>query len=215
MSEGASSHLTARFERLRRKTPVVVLGTLVEGRREVVVVGESQGGLEESIFEIGSITKTFTALLLAEMCDSGEVALSDPLSKFISSMTRDNGIREITLLDLATHTARFPRVPRDLMWEALSNRSNPYARYHHDRLIEAVRHFRSRRGIGRRFRYSNFGFALLGYALEQAAGIRYDELIARRICGPLGLTSTSPSPSAQQASLYLTGHKRIGKPAPP
>jgi CubicO group peptidase (beta-lactamase class C family) len=136
MSEGASSHLTARFERLRRKTPVVVLGTLVEGRREVVVVGESQGGLEESIFEIGSITKTFTALLLAEMCDSGEVALSDPLSKFISSMTRDNGIREITLLDLATHTARFPRVPRDLMWEALSNRSNPYARYHHDRLIE-------------------------------------------------------------------------------
>lgn len=206
--------LAERFERLRQKAPVVVLGTLVEGHQDVVVLGESKEGSGESIFEIGSITKTFTALLLAEMCHSGEVALSDPVSKFIPAGP-DSAGREITLLNLATHTARLRGVPRDLLWEALRNRTNPYARYDRRRLEEALDQVATKRGIGQRFRYSNFGFATLGYALEKAAGVPYDEIIVRRICEPLGLTSTSPAPSAEQADRYLTGHKRIGKPVAP
>lgn len=119
--------------------------------------------------------------------------------------------REITLLDLATHTARLPGVPRDLLWEALRNRSNPYARYHHGRLEDALTHVRNRRGVGRRSQYSNFGFAVLGHALERATSVPYDELVIRRICEPLGLSSTSSAPSGH-AGRYLVGHKRIGKP---
>jgi CubicO group peptidase (beta-lactamase class C family) len=115
------------------------------------------------------------------------------------------------VLDLATHMARLPGVPRDLLWEAVRNRSNPYARYHHGRLEDALTHVRNRRGVGRRFRYSNLGFAVLGHALERATSVPYDELVIRRICEPLGLSSTSSAPSGH-AGRYLVGHKRIGKP---
>jgi serine-type D-Ala-D-Ala carboxypeptidase/endopeptidase len=211
MDGDSAKDVAHHFEHLTGRAPVVVLGILRDDRDEVVVVEGSQGVSEESIFEIGSVTKTFTALLLAEMCDRGEVALSDPVSRFLPKRGIASGIREITLLDLATHTARLPGVPRDLLWEAFRNRSNPYARYHRGRLEEALTRVRNRRGVGRRFRYSNFGFAVLGHALEKAAGVPYDELVIRRICEPLGLTSTS-SASSGHGGRYLVGHRRIGKP---
>jgi CubicO group peptidase (beta-lactamase class C family) len=95
MESGSAEEVAHHFEHLTRRAPVV-LGTLMDDRHEVVVVEGSQGGSEKSIFEIGSVTKTFTALLLAEMCDRGEVALSDPLSRFVPKWVPGSGVREIT-----------------------------------------------------------------------------------------------------------------------
>ncbi len=199
------------FDRLKRRAPVVVLASLFAGRRNAFVVGEGERGPPDAIFEIGSITKTFTALLLAEMVDRGEVSISDPLSKFVPDGDANPALRAISLRDLATHTARLQRVPRDLLWQALRNRANPYAGYDRHRLEHALGRIRQRRGIGRRFRYSNFGFAALGYVLERASGVDYGQLVVRRVCEPLGLASTSPTPWDGHATRYLPGHKKIGK----
>jgi D-alanyl-D-alanine-carboxypeptidase/D-alanyl-D-alanine-endopeptidase len=204
--------VAARFEGLTRRAPTVVVGTLIGDETEVVVLGDPHAS-RDSIFEIGSITKTFTALLLARMCEEGEVELSDPLSKFIPRAPSASEARDITLLDLATHTARLPGLPRSLLLEALLNRSNPYARYDYDRLEEALAHLRLKSRPGERFRYSNFGFAALGHALEKVTGVRYGELLVSRVCEPLGLEDTSPAPPGAKTARCLSGHRKVGRPA--
>jgi D-alanyl-D-alanine-carboxypeptidase/D-alanyl-D-alanine-endopeptidase len=209
------SRVPQRFERLTRKAPAVVVGSLMDDRTDVTILGDRHSASRDSIFEIGSITKTFTALLLARMCEEGEVALSDPLSKFIPRSAAIGNARQITLLDLATHTARLPRVPRNLVVEALRNRADPYARYDHDRLEDALARLRPKSRLGVKFRYSNFGFAALGLALEKAAGIPYGELVVSRVSEPLGLPDTSPTPPKDETGRYLSGHKKVGRRVPP
>lgn len=125
------------FASVTRVARCVVVGVEVKGRVQVVSLGtDGDTDAEETIFEIGSITKTFTALLLAEMIQGNEVALEDPVTKFVQS---DNqALSRVTLLDLATHTARFPRIPRDLWWRALRNHANPYHDYTESRLENAL-----------------------------------------------------------------------------
>lgn len=210
----ASSSTASGFERLERKAPALVVGTLVDGKRDVAVLGGGTEAARDSIFEIGSITKTFTALVLASMVDRGEVALSDPVSKFGLVVPEGVRSREITLLDLATHTARLPGVPRDLRWKALRDSSNPYADYDYARLDAALMGLRKRSRIGEKSRYSNFGFAVLGRALEKAAGVSYEELVQVRVCEPLNLRDTFSDPTPDQVRRYLPGHKKKGSPVP-
>ena len=193
----------ARFEALARRAPVVMVGTSIRGRREIRARGEAPGS--DPVFEIGSVTKTFTALLFAEMCERGEVSPTDPLAKFVPTLS--GGARDITLSELATHHAGLPKVPRDLLWQAVRAHSDPYAGYEQARLESALGHARVKRG---RFRYSNLGFAALGHALAIAGGTAYEDLVAERICEPLGLTSTTTIAGERD----LAGHKRIGKPVP-
>jgi serine-type D-Ala-D-Ala carboxypeptidase/endopeptidase len=204
-----------RFERLTRKAPAVVVGALHRDDAEVVVLGDAHAASRDSIFEIGSITKTFTALLLARMCEEGEVQLSDPLSKFIPRPASAVKARDITLLDLVTHTGRLPGIPRSLVLEALRNRSNPYAQYGDDRLEDDLVCLSPKSGLGQKFRYSNFGFAVLGYALERVMGVPYGELVVSRVCEPLGLRDTSPTLSVDKRTRYLFGHKKVGRPVAP
>lgn len=206
-----------RFRGLvKRRAPMVAVGAWWGGEERIVVHQHegSKVALPDPIFEMGSVTKTFTALLLADMNVRGEVELSDPLAKFIRAMPTGVGGREITLLDVATHTARFRNVPRDLLWEALRRRSDPYARYSFTRLEGALARARVRKGIGQKVRYSNFGFAVLGHALAQAAGESYERLIDTRICEPLSLRSTWVEPPPDQAERCVQGHRRVGKPSP-
>ncbi|ONK11312.1 Beta-lactamase precursor [Streptomyces sp. MP131-18] len=153
-------------------------------------------------FEIGSVTKTFTVLLLAEMAARGEVALGDPAGA--------RG-RPITLEHLATHTSGLPRLPRGLLRTALPGWfTNPYGRYPPERLLPALARTRVRRTPGTRVRYSNFGVGLLGRLLAEEAGTDYAALLDARLLGPLGLGDTTTDPTLPQA----TGHWR-GRPLPP
>jgi D-alanyl-D-alanine-carboxypeptidase/D-alanyl-D-alanine-endopeptidase len=165
-----------------------------------------------SIFETGSVTKTFTATLLADMALEGLVALDDPVNRHLPAGVRvpPRG-REITLEDLASHRSGLPVVPRGLLLRALTvDRRDPYARWDAARLEAAVPRTRPRREPGRRFRYSNYGVGLLGYALAVRAGTTYDELVRSRICAPLGLADTPASLGRRVAQ----GHDRRGRPVP-
>jgi CubicO group peptidase (beta-lactamase class C family) len=200
---------------MRRRVEAVLARSAARHTGLVVAVrsgGETgfwtRGGLAaESVFEIGSITKTFTGLLLADMAREGLVALGDPVAAYLPVAPPAVG-REITLEDLATHTSGLPRVPRGMLIAAYTReRKDPYANID---LQAAIPASHPKRAPGGRAVYSNYGMGLLGYALARRAGSTYGELVRERITAPLALRHTGlDTPGLVQ------GHTRRGKPTPP
>jgi CubicO group peptidase (beta-lactamase class C family) len=188
----------------------VVVGVQTRTERTVHAFGASGTSRplgERTLFEIGSVTKTFTTTLLAEMVVRGEVALDDPIDRYLTQgvRRRARAHRPITLRALATHSAGLPRLPRGLLLTAIRHGEDPYAGYTLERLEQALSRTKPRRIA--RFRYSNFGFALLGRALEKAVGVPYEDLVVNRICRPLGLEDTHFSHPPDD-SRWGSGHHR-------
>ncbi|MFF1695773.1 serine hydrolase domain-containing protein [Streptomyces sp. NPDC058257] len=181
----------------------------------VLVTGDTawRGGAPagpDTRFEIGSLTKTFTALLLAEMAARGEVALDDPISRFLPRAAAPHlQDSRITLLHLATHTSGLPRLPPGFLRRgAPSWFSNPYAGYSPADLRRALTLTRPRAAPGTRVHYSNFGVGLLGDLLTRAvdgptgpapADGGFDRLLSERVLRPLGLTRTNCAADQPQA----------------
>ncbi|MGC0418214.1 serine hydrolase domain-containing protein [Embleya sp. AB8] len=166
-------------------------------------------------YQAGSVSKTFTGLLLAALVEHRHVRYHDRVSELLGlPPTPSAGNRDrITLLHLITHTAGLPRLPHDLYRRAAPRwNSNPYARYDRHRLVAAFARSRPSPEPGRRWHYSNLGVALLAPVLEQATGSPYVELLDRYVTTPLGLARTGlgPDPSLPQA----IGHRRNGAPLP-
>jgi serine-type D-Ala-D-Ala carboxypeptidase/endopeptidase len=170
-----------------------------------------------AMFEIGSVTKVFTSLLLAIAVERGEATLEAPLSDHLPPGSRvpRRGDAEITLLHLATHTSGLPRLPPGFIWEALRHREDPYARLTSARALTSLAETRLRARPGARFRYSNFGGGLLGLALAHTAGVDFETLVRERITGPLGMRDTVITLDEDQLSRVAPGTKRGGKPAGP
>ena len=166
-----------------------------------------------SLFEIGSITKVFTATLLAEMAEAGLMALDDPLERHLpAARSMPSRGRSITLSDLASHRSGLPAVPAPLLLGALTTeRRNPHARWDAARVEEQLQKTAPRRAPEARFRYSNWGVGLLGHALAVRAGTSYDEVVRTRICRPLGMTSTG---TTVDEGRLATGHTRRGRATP-
>jgi len=145
---------------------------------------------EKTIFDIGSITKLFTALLLSDMVSRGEVRLDEPVAELLPAGTRvplRNG-KVITLRDLASHYSGLPRVPTDL---GRDHYDDPYARYAAEELYGFLATHELIRTPGDSFEYSNLGVGLLGHALVLRAGASgYESLIRARILDPLQMHDT-------------------------
>jgi CubicO group peptidase (beta-lactamase class C family) len=176
--------------------------------------GASGGAVidENTLFEIGSITKVFTTTLLADMSLKGEVGLDDPANRFLPDGVRlpnRKGV-EITLRHLATHTSGLPRLPGNLGFANLIS-DNPYARYGVDDLYACLKRVRLKNVPGRVSRYSNLGAGLLGHVLCLAAGSDYERLVKERICRPLGMADTTIALTAEQQQRMAQGHAK-GKP---
>ncbi|MFI1720595.1 serine hydrolase domain-containing protein [Streptomyces sp. NPDC020489] len=145
----------------------------------------------ERRYEIGSATKTFTALLLTRLIDTGAVTGSEPAATLLAPADSAPA-SPATLAHLITHTAGLPPLPRDFYVNALPAwRTNPYARYPAPRVREAFLRHHPRHRPGTRWRYSNFGVAVLGLALSAATGTTWEELLAAEVLHPLGLADTA------------------------
>jgi CubicO group peptidase (beta-lactamase class C family) len=163
----------------------LTIGVWKRGEARVFAYGTAQ---PDSIFEIGSITKTFTGLILAQMAAQRKVAMDEPVRLLLPPglVSKPLG-HEITLVNLATQHSGLPRMVEGDWQEYLA-----------------------RRGVGREtqtpFLYSNFGFGLLGHLLATRAGLTYSELLKAQITGPLGLSDTVVTVSPEQQSRLMQGY---------
>ena len=192
-----------------------VVGIIDAGERSFVTAGQarkSTGAVPtaDSIFEIGSIAKTFTAVLLADMVVKGEVALDDAAASYLPEgvLLPTRGGKVITLRHLATHTSGLPRMPSNF---APADWANPYADYTVDNMYAFLADHTLTREIGERVEYSNLGMGLLGHVLALKAGVSYEALLRERIFEPLGMDNTSIIISADQRPFLTDGHDTDGK----
>jgi serine-type D-Ala-D-Ala carboxypeptidase/endopeptidase len=165
----------------------ILVATIDDGKTEVNSYGAQFGG--NSAFEIGSITKTFTAALFAEMIRRGEVAPSDPIERYLppGATAPTYSGRHITLADLATQSSGLPRMPTNF---TPKSDADPYADYDASRMYAFLSSYALQRAPGSTFEYSNYGFALLGELLARRLNMSYAEAIRTRILLPLGMTHT-------------------------
>ena len=159
----------------------------------------------DTVFEIGSITKAFVGILLASMAEDGLVELDAPLAECLPEGTVVPSLdgENITLLHLATHTSGLPRMPANF---DPANPANPYADYDSDALLDALAGSTLSGKPGARHEYSNFGTALLGYALAHVAGQDFESLMRARVLEPLGLTDTAIVLPESMRARMATGH---------
>jgi len=171
----------------------IVLGIIdAEGSR-VIAYGRARGkadAQENSIMDLCSVSKLFTATLLADMVERGEVKLEDGIDKFLppdwKTPSRNN--RKITLLDLATHTSGLPTVPGNS--PPRQDERPGYVDYSERQLREFLAGCELTREIGSEYEYSNLGMGLLGFVLSRRSRKSLEDLFYERIWRPLKMKRT-------------------------
>jgi D-alanyl-D-alanine-carboxypeptidase/D-alanyl-D-alanine-endopeptidase len=194
----------------------IVVGVIDANGRRVVSYGSLAkddtrrlGG--DTVFEIGSMTKVFTSLLLMDMTRRGEVALTDPVAKFLPDgvkVPERNG-RKITLADVSTQTSGLPRMPSNF---APKDLANPYADYSVRQMYDFLSGYQLTRDIGSQYEYSNFAVGLLGHVLSLRAGMSYEALVRSRICEPLGMADTRVTLTPEMKARLAVGHGPTANP---
>ncbi|MEZ4742826.1 MAG: serine hydrolase [Bdellovibrionota bacterium] len=182
-----------------------MVGKTENGSKQIWTKGTAELGQptppnENTIFEIGSISKVFTGILLADLVLDGTVSLTDPISQYLPELeSKPTG--SITLVELSTHTSGLPRLPTNF---SPSNLMDPYADYTEDMLLE----FLVSHPLGDHptefswDNYSNLGVGLLGYILTKATGLSYEELLSSRITSKLDMRDTVVALNAEQVGRF-------------
>lgn len=185
-------------------------GRQILGYGHVTLQGEQQTPKPDTLFEIGSITKTFTGLLLADQVVAGTMRLDDPVQKHLPAdfvvPRRDD--RDVTPLHLATHTSGLPIQPPTIGLFAITGKDpgNPYAEYRLPNLKRTLSNISLTRPIGSKFDYSNLGVGLLGQAVAGAGkASSLEELMIQRIANPLGMVDTRMQLNEEQQRRLADG----------
>ncbi|MEO8378143.1 MAG: serine hydrolase [Acidobacteriota bacterium] len=183
----------------------IVVGVIEPQGRRIVAYGtfdknDKRPVNGDTFFEIGSVSKVFTSLLLADAVQRGEVALTDPVSKFLPPTVKAPAI---TLEELATHRSGLPRLPSNLMPK---DAANPYADYTVQQLYDFLSGYTLPRDPGAQYEYSNLGAGLLGHVLTLRTGRDYATLLKTRIAVPLELKNTLITLTEAQKKRLAPGH---------
>lgn len=170
------------------------------GRVWARAYGESSKGLPASVegtfYEAGSVTKVFTALLLADAIERGEVDADARIRDLAPDLEVSDEVGAIRLVALANHSSGLPRMPANF---APKDGTQPYVDYELSRLWAAL----AETELGpQRYTYSNFGMAVLGQLLARHAGQSYEALLGMRVLEPLELSSLRLSPAEGDAQPY-------------
>jgi CubicO group peptidase (beta-lactamase class C family) len=195
----------------------MVVGLIDAGGSHVLAYGNlSDGGAPvdaDTVYEIGSITKVFTATILSDMALRGEVGLADPVARYVPADAAPPafGGRQITLADLSSQVSGIPGIPTNL---APKDEGNPFADYTVPQLYAFVHGYTPTRAAGERYEYSNAGIGLLGHVLALRAGADYETLVRQRITGKLGMDSTAIALTPAMRRHLATGYGMPGMAAP-
>ena len=192
-----------------------VIGVLHDGKTDFFAYGEAARGSgvapgPDTVYEIGSITKVFTGLLLADAAQRGEVGLDDPVQKHLgAAATMPVRGEPITLAHLASHTSGLPRLPDNLKPR---DPEDPYADYTVAQSYAFLGAHTLRRAPGE-YEYSNYGGGLLGHVLSLRAGRSYEELLIERVLMPLGMGDTRITLTPDQRRRLAPGYDPSLRPA--
>lgn len=157
---------------------------------------------EHTIFEIGSITKSFTATILAYEVVKGSMKLNDPVSRYLPFVRRHpSALSRVTLEQLATHTSSLPRDPVGGWMRATKHK-----------MLQSLQQWQPDYPIGTHYRYSNLGFDILGFALENHCHKGYDMMLQDLVTGPLGMKNTHIHTAPRLNRIYAQGHNKKGMP---
>jgi len=191
--------------------PGIVVG-VIDGDRTyyysygVKSLSEKQPVNEQSVFEIGSITKTFTGIILADKVIQGKMKLDDPLQKYlpkgITAPIRNGA--SIQLVHLSNHTSSLPRMPDNFN---PANPANPFADYSEKQLYDFLQGYVLPRDIGSQYEYSNYAAGLLGHILAASLGVSYEALMIDVIAGPLDLQDTRITFTPNMKKNLAMGHQ--------
>jgi CubicO group peptidase (beta-lactamase class C family) len=188
----------------------VTIGVLRDGERRVFSLGAAK---PDSLFEIGSITKTFTGLMLAQMIEQQQVTAEQLVRTLLpaNAVPKPNGT-EISLLDLVAQRSGLPRMPSNF---EPANPINPYLDYSAERLYADL----AKHGLGKPADaaplYSNFGFGLLGQALENRAKVDYAKLLSELVTAPLCMTDTVVQLDGPRKARFIQGYTNNRQPTGP
>jgi serine-type D-Ala-D-Ala carboxypeptidase/endopeptidase len=165
---------------------------------------------EHTIYEIGSITKTFTAILLAQQEIDGKLKIDDPIKNYLPPQVKvpQRGKKEITFGNLSDHTSGLPRDPDNMTGSSLANK---YASYTVDSMYAFLSKYKLKRDVGSNYKYSNLAQGLLGHILALNAGLTYDSLMIKTIASPLGMKETKITFDEEMKKNLAIGHSDIAE----
>lgn len=160
---------------------------------------------ENTIYEIGSITKAFTGILLAKQVVDGELNLTDKINDFLPNSIKvpTKGRKEITFGNLSDHTSGLPRMPENFK---PANPYNPYADYTVEQMYDYISNYKPVRAVGAAYEYSNLAQGLLGHLLALNQTSNYEDLMIRTIAAPLGMTNTKIEFTKKMKENLALGH---------
>ena len=207
--------LRQRVEESKRGIGLVVALVDESGSR-IVAYGHARRGSEElvtgdSVFEVGSVTKVFVSLLLADMVEKGEVKLDDPIALFVPKAVKSPRTQDITLLHLSRHTSGLPSWPDNMRPTDPVNYADGYT---NAMLFDELNSYKTRRPVGMHHSYSNYGVALLGEVLALRAGTDLESAMRGRIFEPLGMKRTGFALTTELRAAHALGHSSRGRPFP-
>lgn len=196
----------------RNNTASLAVGVLENGNYHYYGYGEkTRGGndapTEYTLYEIGSISKTFTGILLAWFVQQQKLKLDDPINKFLPDSIPElsfNG-KPVTLASLSNHSSGLPRLPSNLFDEA--DMQNPYKHYNDQRLFRFLKNYKLTREPGAQYEYSNLAVGLLGVILERVCGKSYEELLKEIIRDPLLMGNTRVKLTHSDMSFFAQGYR--------
>jgi CubicO group peptidase (beta-lactamase class C family) len=214
----ADSSILAFFEKLPDSTELSI-GFYEDGNADFLGIRKIGGELSkvenrDGIFEIGSISKVFTSLLMSQFVTSGKLALSDPLQSHIDFPlnTGDNGYdpNNVTLLQLSNHTSGLVRLPADMLFNKDIDGSNPFAHYTKEDLEDHLKtNFYRQNPAGKVYGYSNLGVGILSYVLEKKSNKTYDVLLHEAVFDDLSMSSSGCS--IKDSARLVSGRDLNGK----
>lgn len=205
VNEALHALLTARLK--HEGVALAAARLLPDGRVELAAAskpGTPAVSADHHGFELGSITKVFTGLLLAEAAARGELRLDDAVEAQLGFPLRDSAGQPLRYVDLATHRSGLPRLAPNMQ---PANEADPYADYREAQLLETLRGYQGRRRRDEAFEYSNYATGLLAWLLAQRSGQPLHQLLRQRIYTPLGLGQPEQLPR-------VSGHNAQGAPVP-
>ncbi|MGZ3812462.1 MAG: serine hydrolase domain-containing protein [Mucilaginibacter sp.] len=195
------------------------IGILKNGIIHTYSYGETAIGSNKmpdanNLFEIGSITKTFTSTLLAYYVNEGKVKLTDPITKYLpDSVAANKELQNVTLLTLSNHTSGLPRLPDNFVNHS-SDLLDPYKDYTRQYLFEYLKNCKLNTKPGETYAYSNLAVGLLGTILERVSGKPFEQMVEEIICTPLGMKSTAQHLNPAMQQRFVTVYNDEGKSTP-